>query len=80
MRHMALGAEIFPENRVTFRLGYNYRRHEDLQITGIPGMAGISAGLGISLAAIRFSYSISGYAQGGTVQNFSMSANLAKFH
>ena len=80
MRHLALGAEIFPENRVTFRLGYNYRRHEDLQITGIPGMAGISAGLGISLAAIRFSYSISGYAQGGTVQNFSMSANLAKLH
>ncbi len=78
MRHVSLGTEIFPENKITFRIGYNYRRHQDLYVADQAGMAGFTTGLGINLPAIRFSYALSGYYLGGTVQNFSLSANLSR--
>ncbi len=79
MRHLSLGAEIFPENRITFRLGYNYRRHNDLFVTGQSGLVGFTTGLGINLSAVHFNYAVSGYYQGGMVQNFSLTADLARF-
>lgn len=80
LRHLSLGAEIFPENRITFRLGYNYRRHEDLFVEGQTGFVGFTTGLGIKIAGFSFNYALSGYYQGGMVQNFSLSANLPKIH
>jgi hypothetical protein len=77
MRHLSLGAEIFPENKVTFRIGYNYRRHEDLFVAGQSGFVGFTTGLGINLAAFCFNYALSGYYQGSLVQNFSLTADLA---
>ncbi len=79
MRHLSLGAEIFPENKVTFRVGYNYRRHADLSLTDQTGLIGFTTGLGINLFAIRFNYALSGYSQSGMVHNFSLSANLSHF-
>lgn len=77
MRHLTLGAEIFPENKVTFRLGYNHRRHADLTSGDQTGLVGFSTGLGINIAAFRFNYALSGYAIRGMVHNFSLSANLS---
>ena len=77
MRHLSLGAELFPENKVTLRVGYNYRRHSDLTTTGQTGLAGFTTGLGINLQTIRFNYALSGYALGGMVHNLSLSANLS---
>ncbi len=79
MRHISLGAEIFPENKVTFRVGYNYRRHVDLTLADQTGLVGFTTGLGINLAAIRFNYALSGYYQTGMVHNFSLTANLGGF-
>ncbi len=78
MRHLSLGAEIFPENKVTFRVGYNYRRHADLMVADQSGMAGFTTGLGIKLAAFHLNYALSGYYQSGIVHNFSLTANLAQ--
>jgi len=78
MRHLSLGAELFPENKVTLRVGYNYRRNSDLTTTGQTGLAGFTTGLGINLQAIRFNYALSGYALGGMVHNLSLSANLSR--
>jgi hypothetical protein len=77
MRHLTLGAEIFPENKVTFRLGYNHRRHADLTTGDQTGLVGFSTGLGINVSAFRFNYALSGYAIRGMVHNFSLSANLS---
>ncbi len=78
MRHLSLGAELFPENKVTIRIGYNYRRHSDLTTTDQTGLAGFTTGLGINLQTIRFNYALSGYALGGMVHNLSLSANLSR--
>ena len=79
MRHMSLGAEIFPENTVTFRIGYNYRRHNDLYVAGQTGLTGFTTGLGFNLPAVHFNYALSGYYQNGIVQNFSVTADLSRF-
>lgn len=77
MRHISAGAEIFPENKITFRLGYNYRRHADLTVQDQTGLSGFTAGLGIRLAAIGFNYALSGYYQSGMVHNFSLTTSLS---
>jgi hypothetical protein len=77
MRHLTLGAEIFPENKVTFRLGYNHRRHADLTSGDQTGLVGFSTGLGINISSFRFNYALSGYALMGMVHNFSLSTNLS---
>jgi len=77
MRHLTFGAEIFPEKKVTFRIGYNFRRHEDLYVAGQTGLVGFTTGLGINLSPVSFNYALSGYYQGSLVQNFSLSVNLS---
>lgn len=79
MRHLSFGTEIFPEQTLTLRVGYNYRRYADLAIPDQSGMAGLTAGLGLRLAAIRLNYALSGYTQGGMVHNFSLSLDLSHF-
>jgi hypothetical protein len=79
MRHLSVGAEIFPESIITFRFGYNYRRHADLTVQDQTGFTGFTTGLGIRLSAISFNYALSGYYQSGMVHNFSLTANLANF-
>ena len=79
MRHLSLGAELFPEQTLTLRVGYNYRRYSDLAIANQSGIAGFTAGLGIRLTAIRLNYALSGYSQSGMVHNFSLSLDLSQF-
>ena len=77
MRHLSMGAELFPEQTLTLRVGYNYRRYADLAIADQSGMTGFTAGLGIRLTAIRLNYALSGYAQSGMVHNFSLTVDLS---
>ena len=79
MRHLSLGAELFPEQTLTLRVGYNYRRYSDLAIANQSGITGFTAGLGIRLTAIRLNYALSGYSQSGMVHNFSFSLDLSQF-
>ena len=80
MRHLSFGAELFPENKVTLRIGYNYRRHADLPSVAQTGLAGFTTGLGINLPVISLNYGLSGYYHSGMVHNFSLSANLSRLH
>lgn len=80
LRHLSFGAEIFPENKITLRIGYNYRRHADLPSVAQTGLAGFTTGLGINLPAISLNYGLSGYYHSGMVHNFSMFANLSRLH
>lgn len=79
MRHLSVGAEIFPENKITFRFGYNYRRYADLTSQEQTGFTGFTTGMGIRLSAVVFNYALSGYYQAGMVHNFSLTANLSDF-
>lgn len=78
MRHLSPGAELFPDQKITFRIGYNYRRQDDLSNTYHTGMTGLTAGMGIHLSFLRVNYALSGY-MAGMVHNFSLTANLSRF-
>ncbi len=78
MRHLSPGAELFPDQKISLRIGYNYRRKDDLSTPYQTGMTGFTTGLGINLSSIRFNYALSGY-MAGMVHNFSLSTNFSRF-
>ena len=47
LRHVILGAELFPEKGFNLRLGYNFRRGEELRIVDKRNFSGISVGFGL---------------------------------
>ncbi len=76
MRHIVVGAELYPTKNLTFRLGYNYRRRQEMKIESKPGMVGFSWGLGINISRFRIDYGHSAYHLAGGVNYFSISVNL----
>lgn len=59
MRHVLIGAELFPRKGFNVRLGYNFRRAAELSITEQRTFAGFSVGLGLKFNKIKFNYSYS---------------------
>ena len=59
LRHAILGVELFPDKGFNLRLGYSFRRGEELRIIDQRSFAGLSAGFGIKLNKLRFSYAYS---------------------
>lgn len=59
LRHVILGAELFPEKGFNLRVGYNFRKSEELRIVEQRHFSGISLGFGIKFNNIRFNYSYS---------------------
>ena len=49
VRHTIIGAELFPEGGFNIRLGYNFRRSEELRIINQRSFAGLSAGFGLKI-------------------------------
>jgi hypothetical protein len=61
MRHMILGVELFPEKGFNIRLGYNFRRSQELKILELRNFAGFSVGAGLKINKLKFNYSYSKY-------------------
>ncbi len=61
LRHMVIGAELFPDKGFNIRLGYNFRRAEELRILEQRNFSGISVGFGLKMGNIKFNYSYSRY-------------------
>lgn len=61
LRHTIIGAELFPDRGFSLRLGYNFRRAEELRIEDQRNFSGLSFGLGIKLNKMRFSYTHARY-------------------
>jgi hypothetical protein len=53
--------ELFPKKAVNFRIGYNFRRAEELRVVDQRNFSGISAGFGLKLNKLKFNYSYSRY-------------------
>jgi len=69
LRHTIVGAELWPDRGFNIRLGYNFRRAEELRILEQRNFSGLSFGLGIKLNKMRFSYTHARYS-GATNANF----------
>ena len=76
VRHTILGVELFPEKGFNVRLGYNFRRGEELRILEQRNFSGLSAGFSIKLNRMRFSYAHAKYASAANSNFFGLQIDL----
>ena len=76
LRHVIVGAELFPGKSYNLRVGYNFRRGEELRIVDKRNFSGISAGLSIRFNKLRFDYSYSRYTLAANTSQFGLMINL----
>ncbi|MFL9843612.1 type IX secretion system protein PorQ [Flavobacterium rhizosphaerae] len=76
LRHVILGAELFPGKSFNLRLGYNFRRAEELRIEDKRSFSGISAGVSVRFNKLRFDYSYSRYTLAANTSLFGLMINL----
>lgn len=77
LRHTILGAELFPEGGFNIRLGYNFRRSEELRIEDQRSFAGLSGGLSIKFNKIRLSYTYARYNSAASSSFFGLNIDLS---
>ncbi len=76
MRHVIVGVEIFPKKVVNLRLGYNFRRGEELSVIDQRNFSGISVGFGLRVNNIKFNYSYSRYTLAANTSLFGLNIDL----
>jgi hypothetical protein len=76
MRHSIFGVEVFPEKGFNIRLGYNFRRAEELRILEQRNFSGLSAGFSIKMNKMRFSYTHAKYTSAANANFFGLQIDL----
>lgn len=76
IRHTILGAELFPDKGFNLRIGYNFRRSEELRILEQRNFSGLSFGVGIKLNKMRFSYTHARYTSASNTSFLGLQINL----
>jgi hypothetical protein len=79
MRHVVLGAEVLLTKNFNLRIGYNYKRRQELQIEDKTGGVGFSWGFGLKINRFMISYGRATYHLAGASNLFSISSNLGEF-
>ena len=77
MRHVIVGIELFPEKSFNLRVGYNFRRAEELRILEQRNFSGISVGLGLKMNNLKFNYSYSRYTLAANTSLFGLTIDFA---
>ncbi len=75
VRHMILGVELLPDRGFNIRLGYSFRRAEELRIEERRNFAGLSAGFAVKLNKLRFSYTYARYSAAANSSFFGLMIN-----
>jgi hypothetical protein len=78
LRHLIVGAELFPKKGFNIRLGYNFRRGEELRLLEQRNFSGISAGIGLKMGRLKFDYSYSRYTLAANTSLFGLTVNFAE--
>jgi hypothetical protein len=76
IRHVIFGVELFPKKSFNIRLGYNFRRAEELRILEQRNFSGMSFGFGLKFNKIKFNYSYSRYTLAGNTSLFGLTINF----
>lgn len=69
LRHVILGAELWPDKGFNIRMGYNFRRAEELRIVDQRNFSGLSFGIGLKFNKMRVNYTHARYT-GAVNSNF----------
>jgi len=78
MRHIVVGAELFHGKAINLRVGYNFRRGNELKIEENRVFSGITAGFGIKLNRFRVNYAFQKYSAATSVHTFGLNINMYK--
>ena len=76
LRHCVFGLEAFPGKTFNLRVGFNYKRRQELKLKEAPGMAGMSLGFGLRLKRFNVEYAHARYTLAGASNHFSVAVNL----
>ncbi len=76
LRHFVIGAELFPENALNVRLGYNFRRAAELKLQNVRTFGGISIGFGIKMNKLKFNYAYSKFHSAANASTFGLQIDL----
>lgn len=79
MRHIVIGTELLFGDNFSARLGYNYRRRQELKVSEAPGGVGLSWGFGVKVKKFELSYSRATYHQAGGSNQFSLATRLSNW-
>ncbi|SCY90397.1 type IX secretion system protein PorQ [Flavobacterium caeni] len=78
LRHLIIGAELFPKRGFNFRVGYNFRRGEEMRILEQRHFSGICVGVGLKMGRLKFDYSYSRYTLAANTSLFGLTINFAE--
>ncbi len=70
------GVELFPQKGFNIRLGYNFRRAEELRLLEQRNFSGISVGLGLKMGRLKFDYSYSRYTLAANTSLFGLTIDF----
>lgn len=76
LRHVIIGAELFPTKSLNVRVGYNFRRGEELKLLEQRNFSGISLGFGLKMGRLKFDYSYSRYTLAANTSLFGLTINF----
>lgn len=79
MRHIVFGTEFILSESFQVRVGYNYRRRQEMKISEKPGMAGMSFGVGFRVKKFDFAYSRATYHLAGSSNQLSIATRLSNW-
>ncbi len=77
-RHVIIGAELFPKSAINLRIGYNFRRGQELALQNARSFSGISFGFGIKMNKFKLNYGYSKVHTASNVSTFSLQIDLDK--
>lgn len=77
LRHVIVGAELFPDKGFNIRLGYNFRRAEELRILEQRNFSGLSVGFGLKINNLKFNYSYSRYTLAANTSLFGLTIDFS---
>ncbi len=77
MRHLVFGVEFIPTDNFNFRLGYNYRRRQEMKIESKISTVGFSWGFGVRISRFQLDYGRSNYHLAGAPNHISISTSLS---
>mgnify|MGYP001148204249 CR=1 FL=1 len=81
MRHVVVGLEFLPSQNFSFRVGYNYRRRQEMKVDTRLSTVGLSWGFGFRISRFHLSYGRSNHHLAGAPNHLSLSTSLGDlFH
>lgn len=79
MRHIKIGTEVLISKSIAARIGYDYRRRQELKVDQKTGATGISFGFALTLSYFQLSYGYASYHLSAPSNVFSLQWQFGDF-